>query len=110
MFQKIIHFVDEKHFGDQVIIYEGEIKESKVYFTVIKDREEVVYFFVDENLKKMYPVNSYILSVGVDIDIYNIPEYLDLIFDIDLSRYGYSKCSDFLVKLIQNNIQISGKL
>ena len=101
---KIIHFVDKKHFGNQVLVYKGRNKKEYVYFVVIKDREEIVYFLVDSNLEKMYPVNSYIRSLKIDVNLQSISEYLDIVFDIDLSKYGYSKCSDFIVKLISDNI------
>ena len=104
MFHKIVHFIDKKHFGDQVLIYKGDIKNQNIYFVIIKDREELVYFFVDSSLEKEYPMNAYINSLGINIDLKNIPQHLDIVFDVDLSHYGYSKCSSFLVKLIHDSI------
>lgn len=99
---KIIHFVDKKHFGNQVFVYKGKNKNEDVYLTVIKDREETVFFLLDSKLEKMYPINS--CFNNCDLSIQNMPDYLDINLDIELSKLGYSKCSDFIVKLIKDNI------
>ena len=116
MFKKILYHLDKKHFGNQTLVYKGDYKQNVIYFVAITDRGEPAYYFVDSNLEKMWPVNSYIdrlgISIGfpniridrseISITFHNTQDCLD--FDIDLSHYGYSHCSDFLVKLIQNNI------
>lgn len=104
MFTKIIHYIDERHFGDQVIIYTGKNKNEDVYFAIIKDREEVVYFLLDSDLKKMYPINLYNQFIKNNIAFPNMPKHIDIDFDIDLSNLGQSKCSDFLVRLIRSSI------
>lgn len=100
---KIIHFFDKKHFGNQVLVYEGKNKNEDVYLAVIKDREEIVYFLLDSNLEKIYPINLYSYFKKHEIPLHNLPEHLDIALDIDLSKLGYSKCSDFIVKLIRDN-------
>ena len=49
----------------------------------------------------MYPVNSYIDSLGIKIDLNNIPEKINVNFDFDLSKHGYSKLSAFFYELIK---------
>ena len=65
---KILHFVDKKHFGNQVLVYKGKNKNEDIFFVIIKDREEIVYFLLDSNLEKMYPMNSYIRLLKIDIN------------------------------------------
>lgn len=50
MYKKIGLYKDKKNFGNQVIVY----KSKQDFFVVIKDREETVYYFVDDNLEKIY--------------------------------------------------------
>lgn len=101
MFVKIIYFIDKKHFGNQLLVYKGKIKDDTVYFIVMQDRSETVYFFLDDNLKHLYPMNTYIKSLGINISFDNIPKSISTYFDIDLSKYGYTDCPTFLSKLIQ---------
>ena len=101
MFVKIIYFIDEKHFGDKLLVYKGKIRDDTVYFIVMQDRSETAYFFLDDNLKRLYPMNTYIKSLGINISFDNIPKSISTYFDIDLSKYGYSDCPTFLAKLIQ---------
>lgn len=103
--KKILHYLDKKHFGNQVLVYKGKCKNGELYFIVMKDRDEIVYFFVDECLEKMYPVNSYIEILGIEIDIFNAPNNIDIQFDKDLSNYGSAKCPLFLSELIKQNIR-----
>ena len=103
-FHKVVHFIDKKHFGDTVIVYRGSVRQSTVYFTVVKDREETVYYLIDSKLEKMYPMLSYVNALGIHIAPNDIPEYLDVTFDIDLSRYGWSQCPPFFAQLIRNSI------
>ena len=105
MFLKIIYFIDEKHFGDKTLVYKGKIKDDNIYFVVMQDRGETAYFFVYDNLNRLYPMNTYINSLGIEITFDNIPECINIDFDIDLSKYGYSSCPQFLYGLIQNYVK-----
>ena len=102
MFKKILYHYDKKHFGDQTLVYKGYYDQDVIYFVAITDRGEPSHYFVDSNLEKMYPVNSYIDRLGINIDFNNIPDYLDFTIDIDLSRYGCSECCYSLAKLIRD--------
>ena len=77
MLIKILYHLDKKHFGDQTLIYKGFYKEKDIYFVAITDRGEPSYFLVDSKLEKMYPVNSYIDRLGIDIDFHNIQDCLN---------------------------------
>lgn len=101
--QKILHYLDKKHFGNQVLVYWGKGKNGELYFVIMKDRDEVVYFFVDDRLEKMYPVNSYIEALGLEINIFDAPDNIDIQFEKDLSHIGYTKCPLFLSELIKQN-------
>ena len=103
MFQKILYHLDKQHFGNQILVYKGYYEQNDIYFVAITDRGESAYFCVDSNLEKMFPINSYIDRLGLDIDFNNIQDSLDFTIDIDLSKYGYSKCSPFIAKLISEN-------
>ena len=105
MFVKIVYYKDKKHFGDQLLIYKGKIRDENIYFVVMQDRGEIVYFFVSDNLKRLYPMNTYISSLKINITFDDIPEYIDADFDIELSKYGYSNCPYFLYKLIEKHIK-----
>ena len=117
MFKKILYHLNKKHFGNQTLVYKGDYAQNVIYFVAITDRGEPAYYFVDSNLEKMWPVNSYIDRLGISIGFHNIhinrseisisfhntQDCLDFDIDIDLSKYGYSKCPPFLVKLIREN-------
>ena len=103
MFKRIIYHYDKKHFGDKTVVYKGYYEQNVIYFVAITDRGEPSYCFVDTNLVKMWPVDSYINRLGIDIDFNNIPDYLDFTIDIDLSRYGHSECAYCFAKLIREN-------
>ena len=97
MYKKLGCYKDKKNFGNQVIVY----KSNKDYFVIIKDREEVVYYLVDDNINKLYPMNSYMKKIGF---VY-CEESNDLnCFDIDLSLYEHSNCPEYLQKIIKNMI------
>ena len=104
MMRKILHFVDKRNFGNQVVVYTGKIRHNEIYFVVIQDREEIVYSFLDNNLERLYPVDTYIASLGYEFDINEVQDNLDVQFDIDLTRYGSSPCPAFLSELIKQNI------
>lgn len=99
MYKKLGFYKDKKNFGNQVIVYKGR----QDYFVVIKDREEIVYCFVDDNLEKLYPMNSYITKIGF---VYS--EEINVIdcINIDLSFYGHSNCPEYLREIIQNVIRL----
>lgn len=98
MYKKLGFYKDKKNFGNQVIVYKG----IQDYFVVIKDREETVYYFVDDNLEKIYPMNSYFTKIG-----FFYREEINVIdcINVDLSLYGHSNCSKYLRKIIQNIIK-----
>ena len=104
MMRKILHFVDKQNFGNQVVVYTGKIRHNETYFVVMKDREEIVYSFLDNNLERLYPVDTYIASLGYKFDINELQDNIDVQFDIDLTRYGSSPCPVFLSELIKQNI------
>lgn len=98
MYKKLGCYRDKRNFGNQVIVYKGK----QDYFVIIKDREEIVYYFIDSNIKKLYPMNSYISKIGfVYSEEINIIESID----IDLSLYGHSNCPECLQKIIRNIIE-----
>ena len=98
MYKKLGFYKDQKNFGNQVIVYKGK----QDYFVVIKDREETVYYFVDDNLEKIYPMNSYITKIG-----FVFKEEINVIdcINVNLSLYGHSNCPEYLRKIIQNIIK-----
>ena len=96
MFIKIGVYLDKKHFGNRVIIYSGD----KEYLLIIKDRDEIGYFFVDNTMNKIYPVNSYMRNIGFVCDTENPIEQIHP-FDIDISTYGYYVCPEHLKKIIK---------
>ena len=98
MYKKLGFYKDKKNFGNQVIVY----KSKQDYFVVIKDREETVYYFVDDNLEKIYPMNSYITKIG-----FVFREEINVIdcINVNLSLYGHSNCPEYLRKIIQNIIK-----
>ena len=104
MFFKIGHFIDKKHFGNQVVVYKGKNHGEDIYFLVIKDREEVVYFLVNENTDNWYPVNSLVNGWKINISFEYIPSVINLNLDIDLSKYGSSSCPQFIRKIINDAI------
>ena len=98
MYKKLGFYKDKKNFGNQVIVYKGK----QDYFVVIKDREEIVYYFVDDNLEKIYPMNSYIKKTGF---VYREENKVIDCINADLSLYGHSNCPKYLRKIIQNIIK-----
>jgi len=98
MYKKLGFYKDKKNFSNQVIVY----KSKQDYFVVIKDREETVYYFVDDNLEKIYPMNSYITKIG-----FVFREEINVIdcVNVNLSLYGHSNCPKYLRKIIQNIIK-----
>lgn len=104
MMRIILHFTDKQNFGNQIIVYTGSGRDGELFFVIIADRDEIAYYFVDKNLEKMYPANSYIASLRFEYNIHKAQTNLDIEFDIDLSRYGSSKCPAFLSELILQHI------
>ena len=97
MYNRICLFTDKRHFGVRVAVYKGENN----YFVIIMDRDDKAYFFVDKDVDKMYPVNSYIDKMMSDYDF--VSQQIENRFDIDLSKYGFSACPDWLKKAILAN-------
>ena len=97
MFIKIFQHIEKKCFGDKFIVYQGKNRNESIYIAVVKDRDEIVNFIIDNELKYMYPcmVPEFI------IDLNNPPENIDFCMDIDLTRYGKSRCPISYQKLIQ---------
>ena len=98
MYKIIVYYKDKKNFGNQIIIYKSENN----YLVIIDDRGEISYSFVDNDIKKCYPVNSYMKKIGFNYNIKAIENNIEIYFDIDLSKYGHYVCPDYLKNLIQN--------
>ena len=66
---------------------------------VINDRGETAYFFVDHELKKYYPMNTYMRKIGFEFD-----EEKDVIpeFDINFSLYGFGECPIHFIEVIKS--------
>ena len=107
MLFKLFHFVDKKHFGDQVLVYKGNSKDQNIYFVIMKDREEIVYSIVDDNTKRLYPMDTYIHRKGIHVNLDNIPDSINTELELDLSKYGYSDCPKFLSELIKHHAKIN---
>lgn len=99
MYNKIYDFYDKKHFGARIVIYEG----PENYLVISTDREYQTYDFLDKDLKKRYPADSYMKSIGFVYDIEKRQEILDITFDMDFEYYGYATCEDFYIDIIKNN-------
>ena len=100
MFSKIVDFYDYKNFGNKVVVYKGDYYSGHIFITVIKDREEIVYFIVDDTLSHMYPINQQNVLPNLEFNIKNPPLNIDVSLDIDLHKYGKSKCPQWLRKII----------
>lgn len=68
------------------------------------DQGEKTYFFADLELEYLYPANSYIKKVGFAYDAESEAVELKYNFDIDLSKYGCSKCPDWIRTLIKEEV------
>lgn len=99
MYKRIIQFKDKKCFGNETIIFQNE----ENFFIIMIDRSGKTYFFADLKLECLYPANSYIKKVNFEYDAKSEAAELKYNFDIDLSKYGCSKCPDWLRALIKNN-------
>ncbi len=55
MYKKIIHFKDKKHFGSKIVIYKSESN----YLIIMKDRDGQSYYFLDNKLEFLYPMNTF---------------------------------------------------
>ena len=95
MYTKIGLYLDNKHFGSKIVVYKG----SKDYLLIIKDRDGLGYFFVNNEVNKIYPVNSYMEHIGFIYNI-DIPDEQLNTFDIDLSVWGYSSFPKYLKEII----------
>lgn len=97
MYTKLGSYYDKLNFGNQVVVY----KSDKNYFVVIKDREEVVFYFVDRDMKKIYPTNTYMKQIGFT---FHHQEQIED-FNPDLSICGYSDCPENVRKIIKKMIK-----
>ena len=107
MFVKIIYFIDEfLTLFNSIKSRDMDLEDFEAICQLRKQHKKIVvllyiHFFLDDNLKRLYPMNTYIKSLGINISFDNIPKSISTYFDIDLSKYGYSDCPTFLAKLIQ---------
>lgn len=92
MYKKIIHYKDKQHFGDEVVVYQGEDN----FFIVSTDRGILSCFFIDLRLTRLYPV-----ALNLNFDIKHCPDQLDYDFDIDLNIRGYGTCPECYKVLIK---------
>ena len=96
MYKKIVQFVDKDHFGDKIVIFQGKDN----YFIIMCDRGETAYFFLDNALQYLYPVNSYIRNIGYQYKFEESNDTIEIDFKIDLVKYGHMQCPEYLKKLI----------
>lgn len=96
MYKKIIYLNDKKHFGNELVVYKGEIN----YLIIINDRDGQAYYFVDNKFEFLYPMNTYMKNINFNFDFNNIKEEIDQSFNLDLSHYGHSVCPEFIKTLI----------
>lgn len=106
MYTRIVLYKDKENFGNTVVIY----KSSSNYLVIIKDRDEISYYFLDKDMKKMYPMNTYMKQIDFEYSFENSNDQIDRFFDVDLSKYGYSVCPEYLKKLIINSSGIKKKV
>ncbi len=97
MYRLIINHTDKKHFGCRNIVYCGK----KDYLLVQKDRDDIAFFLVDHEMKKMYPINSLIKQAGILFDIDDMPDCID--WTADVSMLGGSVCPRWLKALIDQS-------
>ena len=83
-------------FGAQVTVFRGE----KNYFVIISDRDGVNYYFVDKELKCMYPVSSYMRKMGI-VQVDASRDTLEFSFEIDLSNLGCATCPEWFIQLVK---------
>lgn len=103
MYTKIIQTYDKPHFGTKTTIYRGE----ENFFIIIDGRDGKNYFFADLDLVNFYPVNSYMRSINYEYGSENDGIELNLKFDINLSKYGYSPSPKWLRNLFEAIKEIS---
>ena len=99
MYKIIGNYRDRKCFGDQVFIYKSEDN----FLVILTDRGELAYFVVDFEMEKMYPINTYMKNNGLCFDINNAVDHINIAIDIDFSKYGYTKCPDYLNAIIKKS-------
>lgn len=99
MYKKIAELNDKKHFGTQTIIYKCE----QNFLVVILGRDGVDYYFIDLEIKNLYPANSYMKAKKFSYENRRGQATLECHFDIDLSKYGCSKCPPWLREILISN-------
>ena len=97
MYKIIVNIYDEKHFGSKLLIYKSE----ENYLIASKSRDGIFYSFLDNELKFLYPVDSYMRKINFSIDFGNIKPEISDCFDINLSEYRCSNCPDYIIRLIK---------
>ena len=106
MYTRIVLYKDKENFGNTVVVY----KSSSNYLVIIKDRDEVSYYFLDKDINMMYPMNTYMKQIDFEYSFENIDNQIDRFFDVDLSTYGHSICPEYLKKLITDSLTIKKKV
>ena len=74
MYTKLGYYKDKKNFGNQIVLYGNDDN----FLVIINDRGELSYFFVDSNIEKMYPVNSYMKKNGFDYDFLELKKQIKI--------------------------------
>lgn len=106
MYTRIVLYKDEQNFGNTVVIY----KSSLNYLVIIKEKDEVSYYFLDKDINMMYPMNTYMKQIDFEYSFENTDDQLDRFFDVDLSKYGNSICPEYLKKLITDSSDIKKRV
>lgn len=99
MYKKFVRFKDKKSFGNEVIVFRSE----ENFLIIIIERGTKAYYFVDIDVEYLYPVDSYMKNINFVYDEKSEKAVLDYSFDIDLKKYGSTRCPEWLKSLIKSN-------
>ena len=94
--KKIVFWKDEKNFGNETLVFDNE----KNYLVIMIECGIAAYYFLDLSLSKLYPANSYMKEINFTYNTSNC-DWGTINFDINLDRYGFSICPDWLRVLIK---------
>ena len=94
--RRIAYLKDRDNFGNEIVVFDNETN----YLVVEIDREIVSYFFVDLALTRLYPMNTYMKKSGIAYDAMD-PNWAPKKIDIDLHKYGFSSCPEWLKTLLR---------
>lgn len=97
MYRKLLEHTDKKNFGARTTIYHGDDN----YFIILSDRDGETYWFLDLDMERLYPVNTYLKSIGFSCDRNRLGKAFNDMFDVDLSKLGSSDCPKWLRDLIK---------